>query len=520
MHPVQALRTEDPERIGAFTVLGRLGRGAMGTVYLARSAGGRRVAVKVARPELSDDDRFRERFRNEVAMARAVGGFWTAAVVDADPDAARPWLATEYVAGPTLHDVVAAHGPMREPELRTLGAGLAEALIAIHATGLVHRDLKPSNVLLGSDGPRVIDFGIAKALETTGLTATGMLIGTPGYLSPEQIAGGPVTAASDVFALGSVLVYAATGTGPFGTGDAAQLMYRVVNGPPRLDGVPAGVLPLITRCLARTAADRPTPQAVVTELGNPQDSTVPLTPPTALRPESPAGTDSSTAPIGRPDGWPATLPYPAGVPTGYPAGYTQAHGPAPTTWAAPTPSAPQGHSGPLPVAGNRAVFKTSRTAALVGGGAPLTGALICSSIAGAASSAGEGGVALFWFVWFVILMFPAVRLLWSAIRSRRTLELAAEGMTIGVGTRRRTLAWPQVARVRLVETRGKPWVVVWLADGNDTLSGFAGPNRAEHGGYRVFPVGHERRGKRRFHEVRELRAALGWYGRNAYDWSP
>ena len=174
----------------------------------------------------------------------------------------------------------------------------------------------------------------------------------------------------------------------------------------------------------------------------------------------------------------------------------------------------------LPVDGNRAVFKTSRTAALVGGGAALAGALTCSSIAGAASKAGEGGVALFWFVWFVILMFPAVRLLWSAIRSRRTFELAAEGMTIGVGTRRRTLVWPQVARVRLVETRGKPWVVVWLADGNDTLSGLAGPYRAEHGGYRVFPVGHERRKKRRFHEVRELRAALGWYARNLYDWSP
>src|SRR5262245_27300374 len=307
----------------------------MGTVYLARSAGGRRVAVQVARPELAEDVRFRERFRNEVAMARAVGGFWTAAVVDADPDAPQPWLATEFVPGPTLHDVVAANGPMPEPELRRLVAGLAEALLAIHATGLVHRDLKPSNVLLGADGPRVIDFGIAKALETTGLTATGMLVGTPGYLSPEQIAGGPVTAASDVFALGSVLVYAATGSGPFGTGDAAALMYRVVNSEPRLDGVPPGLVPLASHCLSRDPAPRPTPDAILREVKH-------LAPPTAaLQP---------TARLQDPNA-------------------TYHRGPT-RTYPAP----------PMPVDGNRAVFKTSRIAALVRGGAALAAALTCSSI--------------------------------------------------------------------------------------------------------------------------------------------
>ncbi len=470
MQPVQALRTEDPERIGDFTVLGRLGRGAMGTVYLARSAGGRRVAVKVARPELAEDARFRERFRNEVAMARAVGGFWTAAVVDADPDAPRPWLATEFVPGPTLHDVVAAHGPMPEPELRRLVAGLAEALLAIHATGLVHRDLKPSNVLLGADGPRVIDFGIAKALETTGLTATGMLIGTPGYLSPEQIAGGPVTAASDVFALGSVLVYAATGAGPFGTGDAAALMYRVVNGEPRLDGVPPSLAPLTSRCLSRDPAARPSPDAILKDV-NHRDLQ-----PTALL-QDPNAT--------------------------YHRDPTQAY-PAP----------------PIPVDGNRAVFKTSRLAAFVGGGAALAAALTCSSIAGAASRTGQDGMALLWFVGFVLLMIPAVRLLWSAVRSRRTLELSADGMAIGVGTRKRRLGWPQIGRVRVVETRSRPWLVIWLTDQNDSLGGLAGPYRGEHGGYRVFPVGHERRKKARLHEVRELRAALAWYARGLYDWSP
>jgi eukaryotic-like serine/threonine-protein kinase len=514
VQPVQALRTEDPERIGDFTVLGRLGRGAMGTVYLARSAGGRRVAIKVARPELAEDARFRERFRNEVAMARAVGGFWTAAVVDADPDAPRPWLATEFVPGPTLHDVVAAHGPMPEPDLRRLVAGLAEALLAIHATGLVHRDLKPSNVLLGADGPRVIDFGIAKALVTTGLTATGMLIGTPGYLSPEQIAGGPVTAASDVFALGSVLVYAATGTGPFGSGDAAALMYRVVNGEPRLDDVPPALVPLATRCLSRDPAARPTPAAILTDLSDPDPPTptVTLAPPTATdvasrptaalpgstgvhQPSSPAAAYQPTAPLHDPN----VAHHPAAALPG-------------PTWAYPAP--------PMPVDGNRAVFKTSRTAALVGGGVALAAALTCSAIAGAASRTGQDGLAFVWFVGFVLLMIPAVRLLWSAVRSRRTLELSADGMTIGVGTRKRRLAWPQIARVRVVQTRGRPWLVIWLTDQNDSLGALAGPYRGEHGGYRVFPVGHERRKKGRLHEVRELRAALAWYARGCYDWSP
>jgi eukaryotic-like serine/threonine-protein kinase len=476
VHPVQALRVEDPERIGDFTVLGRLGRGAMGTVYLGRSAGGRRVAVKVARPELAEDARFRERFRNEVAMARAVGGFWTAAVVDADPDAHRPWLATEYVPGPTLHDVVAAHGPMPEPALRRLVAGLAEALLAIHATGLVHRDLKPSNVLLGADGPRVIDFGIAKAVATTGLTVTGMLIGTPGYLSPEQIAGGPVTAASDVFALGSVLVHAATGDGPFGSGDAAALMYRVVNAAPRLDGVPAGLRPLASRCLDRDPQARPTPADILAE-------------------------------VGRPD-----TPDPAGTALWPPAG------PVPVDQVPPTK--------PYTVAvrsanGNRAVFRTSRLAALVGGVAAAIGAVVCLGIAGSASDTpGQGGLGLLFFVGFVLLAIPAVRLLRTAIRSRRWLEVSGDGLTIGAGTRRRRLAWSQVARVRVVEIRRRPWLVVWLTDPNDSLGGLAGPYRGEHGGYRVFPVGHERRRRAREHEVRELRAALGWYGRTAYDWSP
>ncbi|MGH3881199.1 MAG: serine/threonine-protein kinase, partial [Actinophytocola sp.] len=254
---MQALGTSDPTKIGEYAVLGRLGHGAMGRVFLARSPGGRPVAVKVIRSELADDEGFRERFRREVAAMRTVGGFWTAAVVDADPDGM--WLATEYVPGPTLLTAVTSHGPLPVPALRRLVAGLAEALRAIHATGLVHRDLKPANVLLAGDGPRVLDFGIAKALQGVDLTATGVFIGTPGFLSPEQIEGRDATPASDVFALGAVLAFAATGAGPFGSGEVPGLLYRAMHTDPDLAGVPAELRPLVERCLVRDPDARPAP---------------------------------------------------------------------------------------------------------------------------------------------------------------------------------------------------------------------------------------------------------------------
>jgi len=210
---VHGLRPGDPERIGGYTLLGRIGSGAMGAVYLALSRGGRPIAVKVVRAELGDDPGFRERFRREVEAVRSVGGFWTAAVVDADLDAAQPWLATEYVPGPSLQEAVCSRGPLPVDAVRHLAAGLAEGLAAIHAAGVVHRDLKPANVLIGANGPRVIDFGISRALAGSTLTAAGHLLGTPGYLSPEQISGGPVGPASDVYALGGLLVFAATGRG-------------------------------------------------------------------------------------------------------------------------------------------------------------------------------------------------------------------------------------------------------------------------------------------------------------------
>lgn len=245
-------------RIGPYRVIRELGAGGMGRVLLAVSRSGRAVAVKVVRPELSADPSFRSRFKAEVDAARAVGGAFTAPVVDADPEGPRPWLATAYIPGPPLSDAIAAHGPMPEPTLRVLGAGLAEALAAIHRAGLIHRDLKPSNILLTADGPRVIDFGISRAADGTVLTAEGQIIGSPGFMSPEQSTGAALTAASDVFALGAVLAYAATGTPPFGTGAVHALLYRATHEAPALDGVPQALLGTVAACLDKDPARRPT----------------------------------------------------------------------------------------------------------------------------------------------------------------------------------------------------------------------------------------------------------------------
>ncbi|MGW2523875.1 RodZ domain-containing protein [Streptomyces sp. NPDC001617] len=255
-----------PRRIGVYTVERELGAGGMGTVYLARSRGGRAVAVKVARPELAADPHFRARFRAEVEAARRVGGFHTAPVVDADPDAEAPWLATAYIPGPTLAELIESQGPMDKEQLRSLGAALAEALQAVHACGLVHRDLKPGNIIMADDGPRVLDFGIARAVESTRLTATGAAFGTPGYLAPEQAQGDEVGGAADVFALGAVLVAAAGGSA-FGTGTPMGLMYRSVHEPADLSALPGELRSLVAACLSKDPADRPTPEALLGSLG-------------------------------------------------------------------------------------------------------------------------------------------------------------------------------------------------------------------------------------------------------------
>ncbi|MFE2284549.1 protein kinase [Streptomyces sp. NPDC059443] len=258
---MEPLTADDPEKIGEYRLLRRLGAGGMGRVYLGRTAGGRTVAVKVVHSEFAVDAEFRTRFRQEVAAARLVGGQWTAPVLDADTESEHPWVATGYVAGPTLGAAVGEFGPLSDRAVRTLGAGLAEALAAVHGLGLVHRDVKPSNVLLALDGPRLIDFGITRALDaSTTLTRTGFVVGSPGYMSPEQAQGKPAGPPSDVFSLGAVLAFAATGIAPFGdAASAAVLLYRVLHEEPELGDLDGDLRGLVLDCLAKEPGDRPTP---------------------------------------------------------------------------------------------------------------------------------------------------------------------------------------------------------------------------------------------------------------------
>ncbi|MFE7757713.1 bifunctional serine/threonine-protein kinase/ABC transporter substrate-binding protein [Streptomyces sp. NPDC057429] len=255
---MRPLTSEDPRTVGEYRTLVRLGAGGMGVVYLARSPGGGLAAVKVIRAEHAADPGFRARFRREADAARRITGPWVVPVTGADTEAPEPWLATAFVPGPSLAEVVDVQGPLPAGTVRTLGARLAEALGAVHKAGLVHRDVKPGNVLLALDGPRLIDFGIARHDGATALTATGAVIGTPGYLAPEQASAGESGPAGDVFSLGCVLAFAATGHRPFGRGPAAGVLFRTVHEDPDLDGLPAELLGTVTACLAKDPADRPT----------------------------------------------------------------------------------------------------------------------------------------------------------------------------------------------------------------------------------------------------------------------
>ncbi|MEU3848607.1 PQQ-binding-like beta-propeller repeat protein [Streptomyces sp. NPDC029554] len=310
-----ALRDSDPPEVGGYRIEDRLGSGGMGVVYLARSASGRRLAVKVVHGQYADDGEFRTRFRREVAAARRVSGAFTAPVVDADADAPRPWMATLYIPGADLGTHVRRHGPLPPPRLRELAAGLAEALRDIHRAGVVHRDLKPANVMLADDGPRVIDFGISRAAEfaaSDALTQTGRVMGTPPFMSPEQFASPQdVGPAADIFSLGSVLTYAATRRGPFDSPSPYETALRVVEGEPDLSGVPAELLPVVRLCLEKHRKSRPTADDLFTLLregapptsapshptpGTRRPDPAPAAPAPAPWPDTPA-TDRDAAPL-------------------------------------------------------------------------------------------------------------------------------------------------------------------------------------------------------------------------------
>ncbi|WP_203350999.1 protein kinase [Streptomyces sp. S-9] len=306
------LRKDDPKSVGGYRLLDRLGAGGMGAVYRGRSRSGREVAVKVVHAQYAENPVFRTRFRQEIAAVRKVSGVFTAPVVDADPDAERPWMATQYVPGPSLAARIRDEGPLNRTELRRLALGLVEALRDIHRAGVVHRDLKPANVLMADDGPRVIDFGISRAAENHNtLTETGQMIGTPPFMSPEQLTDArSVGPASDVFSLGALIVFAATGRGPFDADSPYLTAYQVVHDAPALDDVPDALRPVLARCLAKDPKERPEPgslaaefMAALPESGDGEPSTVRLragelalvrTRPTGT-PDSGFGPDASSA---------------------------------------------------------------------------------------------------------------------------------------------------------------------------------------------------------------------------------
>ncbi|MCK8679150.1 MULTISPECIES: PQQ-binding-like beta-propeller repeat protein [Streptomyces] len=373
------LTQHDPRRIGPFEVLGRLGAGGMGLVYLARSASGRRVAIKTVRTELADDQLFRVRFTREVEAARAVSGFYTAAVVDADPRAAVPWLATAYVPAPSLEEIVNECGPMPAQAVRWLAAGIAEALQSIHGADLVHRDLKPSNVLVVEDGPRVIDFGIASGVSNTRLTMTNVAVGTPAYMSPEQARDSrSVTGASDVFSLGSTLVFAATGHAPFHGANPVETVFMLLREGPDLEGLPEELRPLIESCMDQDPTRRPTPADLQSQLAPhlfaggddsgtasawlPARSTAMIEARRGGRPNPPPPPPMPSAPPPVPPSRPA--PGPGHGPGG--------HGADPRTGHARAPGAPvRLGAGPVPIGPGPRVADTR--AAVVADAGPATG---------------------------------------------------------------------------------------------------------------------------------------------------
>ncbi|WP_244210235.1 serine/threonine-protein kinase, partial [Streptomyces nanshensis] len=341
---LRPLDSDSPHEIGPYRLLASLGSGGMGTVHLAVPPGGGTadlVALKTVRRDLEQASDFRLRFRREAEAARAVRGPYVSALVDAAPDAERPWLATQYIAGPSLEEAVDRRGPLPVPVVRDLGTAVARGLAAVHGARLVHRDLKPANVVLGATGPRLIDFGIAQAYDATALTATGVMVGSPGFMSPEHIAADrSVTGASDVFCLGAVLCFAATGHGPFEDSELAAIVHRIAQGRPDLSRVPEELRQIVTDCLHRDPGRRPTTAELIRALDT---SSAPDRP--GVRPapaprvfpwpddvreligtyESAAAAALAAPPMPRTA--PAPAPLPAGPPAEHPAGQTHAGGP-------------------------------------------------------------------------------------------------------------------------------------------------------------------------------------------------
>ncbi|MFB7714176.1 serine/threonine-protein kinase [Streptomyces sp. NPDC056105] len=408
---MQPLEAGEPATIGPYRLLGRLGSGGMGRVYLGRSAGGRTVAVKVVHPHFALDEEFRARFRREVDAARRVGGAWTAPVLDADPEASVPWVATGYVAGPSLAQAVKERA-LPEHSVRVLGAGLAEALSAVHGLGLVHRDVKPSNVLLTVDGPRLIDFGIARATDgTASLTSTGVSIGSPGYMAPEQILGKGVTGAADVFSLGAVLVYAVTGTSPFSGDSSAALLYKVVHEEPELGLARGELRDVAAACLAKDPAARPTPDEVASALA-PQGaarlvaagwlpgalveqvgrSAVALL---DLEGAAPVGASEGSGPVGfsKPSvAWPSDS---AGSPAGVFGPPDPAYGPAAVPVPAPADAAVPAPRTEVPGAGKLSVSVAATSVPGAGGRGRRLSCTVALGVAGALAAVTLGSVFLF-----------------------------------------------------------------------------------------------------------------------------
>ncbi|WP_276314584.1 serine/threonine-protein kinase [Streptomyces sp. AcE210] len=323
----EPLQADDPSAVAGYRLAARLGAGGMGRVYLSHTQGGRPVAIKVVRPELADDPAFRRRFRREMEAARRVRGAYTAELIDGDADGTPPWLATLYVPGPSLAEAVGRGGALPVTAVLWLMAGVAEALQAIHGAGIVHRDLKPSNVLLASDGPRVIDFGISLAAGVSSYTATGSTVGTPQFMAPEQASGSEVTAATDVFALGQTAAFAALGEPLYGDGPAVSVLYRIVHSEPDLSLLPARLRPLIARCLAADPAERATLAEVVEwcrqQLGEDADAGAGPTvwrevmgPEVTVPPPVPDPTPVHTLPLAAAEPWQAHDPWAAPTDSG------------------------------------------------------------------------------------------------------------------------------------------------------------------------------------------------------------